>query len=140
MASREILACGKEEGTQLWEVQKYPYFLAWLEPVEETEYGRFHEAYTYVMLKTVEGKASDKSYALDLWIGRDSEPELRKDARDATKQIRKKLGVPELEFGVHRQGRESDEFKANFPTGIRYCSFDKEQQEKYDRRYKKEQE
>ena len=54
MASREILAAGQEEGTQLWEVQKFPYSLAWLEPVEETRIGRFHECYTYVMLKTVQ--------------------------------------------------------------------------------------
>ena len=79
---------------------------------------------------------SDKDYTLNIWIGRESEQEARKDGRDATKQLRKRLGVPTLEFGVERQGRESDEFKALFPTGIRYDSFNKEKQEKYDKQYK----
>lgn len=136
MASREILAAGEEEGTQLWEVQKFPYGLAWLEPVEPARYGRFHEDYAYVMLKTTEGKGSEKDFALNIWIGRESETEIRKDARDATKQIRKKLKVPELEFGIERQGKESDDFKAQFTAGIRYDSFNKEKQEKYDKQFK----
>jgi len=134
MASREILACGQEEGTKLWEIQKFPYVLAWLEPVEGKQYGRFHEKYSYVMLNT----AADKSYTLSIWDGKESQAGCQKDARDATKMLKKHLKVPDLEVGVQKQGEETEDFKSHFlPNGIRYDSFDKEKQEAYDEIYKR---
>lgn len=52
MADRQILTAGEEEGLQLWQVQDFPYCLAWLHPVEQENWGRFHEHYTYLALKT----------------------------------------------------------------------------------------
>ena len=72
-----------------------------------------------------------------MWFGKDTEQDIRQDTRQAARQIRRKLGYTEMEINVERQNKESEGFEALFPSGIRYDSFDKEQQEKYDRRFKK---
>jgi len=136
MTDREILSAGENDGLQVWEVQQFPYCLSWLSPVEQANYGRFHEDYAYLTLKTEAGKDLANRHSLNIWIGKQSEQEKRQDARLAARQMRKKLGVPDLEFNVERQGKESSDFGSHFPGGIRYESFDKDKQEKYDKQFK----
>ena len=65
MACRELLKAGDDEGIQVWEVRRFPFPLPWLEPIDITELGQFHESYTYIILNTTEGKG-EKPRSLDL--------------------------------------------------------------------------
>jgi len=105
---------GKEVGLQIWRIVKFK-VTAW----EKSEYGKFYNGDSYIILNTYkpDPKSDELAYDLHFWIGSQSSQDEYGTAAYKTVELDTYLDDAPIQ---HREveGYESTLFKSYFPKGI----------------------
>eukprot|EP01103_Thecamoeba_quadrilineata_P013385 TRINITY_DN3706_c0_g1_i1.p1 TRINITY_DN3706_c0_g1~~TRINITY_DN3706_c0_g1_i1.p1 ORF type:complete len:421 (-),score=105.13 TRINITY_DN3706_c0_g1_i1:21-1283(-) len=108
-AEEEWAHAGKQEGLQIWRVEKFH-----IVPWPREEYGKFYEGDSYIVLKTTKQGNSFK-WDIHFWLGEKTTQDEAGTAAYKTVELDDQLGGSPVQ---HRevQDYESDLFMSYFPT------------------------
>ncbi|XP_050414649.1 gelsolin-like protein 2 isoform X2 [Patella vulgata] len=104
---------GTEVGLKIWRIEQFQ-----VKDWEESEYGKFYNGDSYIVLNTYkEGDSDALLYDVHFWIGKNSSQDEYGTAAYKTVELDTFLDDAAVQ---HRevQGHESDLFKSYFPEGI----------------------
>nr|A0A6B9KZ40.1 RecName: Full=Actin depolymerising venom protein gelsolin 1; Flags: Precursor [Platymeris rhadamanthus]QHB21506.1 venom gelsolin 1 [Platymeris rhadamanthus] len=111
-----LIGAGQKEGIEIWRIETFVPV-----PVPKSEYGKFHEGDSYIVLSTKEDKSKKGIFTWDIyyWLGKSTTQDESGTAAVLTVELDDALGKTPVQ---HReiQGQESEQFVKLFPGGVKY--------------------
>lgn len=103
---------GQRVGTEIWRIENFLPV-----PLPKSDYGKFYNGDSYIVLQTTQGKGGAYLYDIHFWIGKDTSQDESGTAAIKTVELDATLGGRAVQ---HReiQGHESDKFLSYFKPCI----------------------
>nr|ATU82731.1 venom gelsolin-like protein 1 [Pristhesancus plagipennis] len=107
---------GQKDGIEIWRIESFEPV-----PLKTTDYGKFHEGDSYILLSSREDKSKKGTFSWDIhfWLGKSTSQDESGAAAILSVELDDGLGGSPVQ---HRevQEHESEQFLKYFPAGVRY--------------------
>uniref|UniRef100_A0A224XQJ4 Putative actin regulatory gelsolin/villin family n=1 Tax=Panstrongylus lignarius TaxID=156445 RepID=A0A224XQJ4_9HEMI len=107
---------GQKDGIEIWRIESFEPV-----PLPKSDYGKFHEGDSYILLSSREDKSKKGTFTWDIhfWLGKSTSQDESGAAAILSVELDDALGGTPVQ---HRevQEHESDQFLKYFPSGVRY--------------------